>query len=295
MLLIVPLLVNVAFFTLLERKVLSLCQLRKGPNKVYFLGILQPFADAVKLFLKEQVIPYNSNKIIFYFSPLIRIFLRILLWNLIPNFSEFIRWKLSVLVFLLILGIRLYPLLLSGWRSHRKYATLGSLRGVAQTISYEIRLALIVLSLVIFNSSVRLSGISYEKRCSYRVFLYMPLLYIWLLRCLAETNRTPSDFSEGESDLVSGFNVEYGSGSFALIFMAEYSSILLLRFLTVIFFFPSSDLLVFVQRISISFWWVWVRGSYPRYRYDKLINLAWKNILPLSLSWLRIPMCLFLL
>jgi NADH-ubiquinone oxidoreductase chain 1 len=228
---VIPVLLNVAFFTLLERKILGLRQARKGPNKVAFGGLLQPFADAIKLFLKERAGLYFSNYFLFLFSPVLAIFLILWLWAVIPLSRGALPVLYSALIFLVILSLNLYPLLIAGWASNSKYALVGAIRGVAQTISYEIRLALLLLRFLSAAGSARIGRWLWEARRSSLLLLALPLLVLWVISCVAETNRTPFDFAEGESELVSGFNIEYGAVGFALIFIAEYARILFLRLL----------------------------------------------------------------
>lgn len=295
--LLIPVLVNVAFITLLERKILGYRQSRLGPNKVSFIGILQPIADAIKLFLNQLEIPFRRNYLLFYFSPIFSVFFVLWVWSLIPIIRGFHIYSFSIILFLIILRFNVYPLLLAGWASNRKYALLGGLRGVAQTISYEIRLALILLRFLIFSFRFRIDRVNYRfKRVS--VFSLAPfMLIIWIISCLAETNRTPFDFSEGESELVSGFNVEYGSGGFALIFIAEYASIYFLRIITVYMGLGWTPIRILrhVFSIFLVFFWVWARATLPRFRYDFLIRLAWKSILPLTLSYLEILLIRFII
>jgi len=230
-LILVPILLNVAFITLLERKVLRYSQYRLGPNKVRVYGILQPIADAVKLFSNQFEILYSRNYILYFLSPLIGVFLVLLIWSTAPVITNFHGFLYSIIIILIIMRIGVYPLLLAGWSSNRKYAILGGLRGVSQTISYEIRLALILLILLIYLNSFSLETLIINSYSVSMIILNPLLTIFWLVSCLAETNRTPFDFSEGESELVSGFNVEYGSGGFAVIFIAEYARIYFLRML----------------------------------------------------------------
>nr|YP_011013765.1 NADH dehydrogenase subunit 1 [Bittacus lii]WPY71133.1 NADH dehydrogenase subunit 1 [Bittacus lii] len=287
-LLIICVLVGVAFLTLLERKVLGYIQIRKGPNKVGLMGIPQPFSDAIKLFTKEQTYPIVSNYISYYFSPIFSLFLSLLVWLTVPYFIGLIMFNLGLLFFLCCTSLGVYTVMIAGWSSNSNYALLGGLRAVAQTISYEVSLALILLSFIFLIGDYNL--LSFYEYQGYVWFLFMtfPLGLSWFASCLAETNRTPFDFAEGESELVSGFNVEYSSGGFALIFLAEYASILFMSMLFCVIFLGCdlNSFLFFLKLVVLSFMFIWVRGTMPRYRYDKLMYLAWKSFLPLSLNYL---------
>nr|UFQ24216.1 NADH dehydrogenase subunit 1 [Anopheles albitarsis] len=288
LLLVICVMVGVAFLTLLERKVLGYIQIRKGPNKVGFNGLLQPFSDAVKLFTKEQTYPLVSNYISYYFSPVFSLFLSLLIWMCIPYLIKLYSFNLGVLFFLCCTSLGVYTVMIAGWSSNSNYALLGGLRAVAQTISYEVSLALILLSFIFLIGNYNFMNFYNYQSYIWFIFFCFPLGLVWLASCLAETNRTPFDFAEGESELVSGFNVEYSSGGFALIFLAEYSSILFMSMLFVVIFLGSDiySLLFFFKLTFISFIFIWVRGTLPRFRYDKLMYLAWKSFLPLSLNYL---------
>nr|YP_010374023.1 NADH dehydrogenase subunit 1 [Episesarma lafondii]QJH91617.1 NADH dehydrogenase subunit 1 [Episesarma lafondii] len=286
--LIICVLIGVAFVTLLERKILGYIQIRKGPNKVGFMGILQPFSDAVKLFTKEQMIPTVSNFMIYYMCPVFSLFISLLVWVVMPYEINLVNFNLSILFFLACLSMGVYSTMIAGWSSNCKYSLLGSLRAVAQTISYEVSLALILLSFVMLIGGFNLNLFNEYQANFWFIIIAFPLSMVWFSSCLAETNRTPFDFAEGESELVSGFNTEYGAGGFALIFMAEYASILFMSVLFVIFFLGSSPFSVvfYIKSVMIAFVFVWVRGTLPRLRYDKLMYLAWKSYLPLSINYL---------
>nr|AWB99823.1 NADH dehydrogenase subunit 1 [Anopheles rondoni] len=288
LLLVICVMVGVAFLTLLERKVLGYIQIRKGPNKVGFNGLLQPFSDAVKLFTKEQTYPLVSNYISYYFSPVFSLFLSLLIWMCIPYLIKLYSFNLGVLFFLCCTSLGVYTVMIAGWSSNSNYALLGGLRAVAQTISYEVSLALILLSFIFLIGNYNFMNFYNYQSYIWFIFFCFPLSLVWLASCLAETNRTPFDFAEGESELVSGFNVEYSSGGFALIFLAEYSSILFMSMLFVVIFLGGDiySLLFFFKLTFISFIFIWVRGTLPRFRYDKLMYLAWKSFLPLSLNYL---------
>lgn len=287
LLLNIGVLVGVAFFTLFERKLLGYIQLRKGPNKVGFIGLLQPFADAIKLFTKEHVKPIYSNYLPFVISPIVGLTLSLLGWLSLPSKFNIISFDLRVLFFLCVVSIGVYSLLAAGWRSNSKYSLFGALRGVAQTISYEVRLVLILLVPVLLRMRYDWIELQSYQKGFWFIFMFPLRGLIWFISCLAETNRTPFDFAEGESELVSGYNTEYRSGGFALIMLAEYTRILFISLLIVVMFFGGIlnfySLFLF---IIIAFIFVWVRGTLPRFRYDKLIYLAWKSFLPFSLIYL---------
>ena len=289
MILIVLILINVAFVTLFERKILGYRQIRKGPNKVSIIGLIQPFNDAIKLFSKELVFPNLSNALQYFISPILGLIIVLISFFLFPfkeiNFSI----SISVLFIYMILRINVYPVLFSGWASNRKYALLGRLRSVAQTVSYEVRLALMLIFYLTINMSLNLNFIISINYYWYKFFLFLPIVGIWLISCVAETNRTPFDFAEGESELVSGFNIEYGRVGFALIFMAEYARIIFIRIIFSLIFFSyrTNNLYFYLLITLLVIVWVWIRTTFPRYRYDKLINLAWKIYLPITLFLLN--------
>nr|YP_009732548.1 NADH dehydrogenase subunit 1 [Trachys auricollis]QHS71071.1 NADH dehydrogenase subunit 1 [Trachys auricollis] len=288
LILVIFLLLGVGFLTLLERKVLGYIQLRKGPNKVGFIGLPQPLADGIKLFSKEQVNPLMSNFYAYYFSPVMNLFLALSIWLCVPFFSSLLSFNFSVLFFLACSSLSVYTIMVSGWSSNSIYSMLGGLRSVAQTISYEVSLALVLISFLIIVSSVSLFSFSLYQKYIWLFFISLPLALIWFITSLAETNRTPFDFAEGESELVSGFNTEYSAGGFALIFLAEYANIIFMSMLFSLFFLGGDyySFIFFVKITFISFVFIWVRGTLPRYRYDKLMYLAWKSFLPISLNFI---------
>nr|CDN96565.1 NADH dehydrogenase subunit 1 [Cherax quadricarinatus] len=288
LMLMVCVLVGVAFVTLLERKILGYIQIRKGPNKLGILGLLQPFSDAIKLFVKEQNSPVVSNFLPYYLSPVFGLFIALILWSVIPYDLGLVDFDMGMLFFLCCLSLGVYPLLSAGWASNCKYSLLGSLRAVAQTISYEVSLALILLSYVFLVGSFSFMELSYYQESMWFVWLTFPLSMVWLGSCLAKMNRTPFDFAEGESELVSGFNTEYSSGGFVLIFMAEYVSILFMSGVSTLLFLGGSVLSLgfYMKLVMVSFTFIWVRGTLPRLRYDKLMYMAWKSFLPMSLNFL---------
>nr|YP_009938340.1 NADH dehydrogenase subunit 1 [Lethe nigrifascia]QNU07759.1 NADH dehydrogenase subunit 1 [Lethe nigrifascia] len=288
LILIIGVLIGVAFLVLLERKVLGYIQIRKGPNKVGFMGLLQPFSDAVKLFTKEQIYLNYSNYIFYYFSPVLSFMLSLMIWMVIPYYFNLIMFNMGVLFFLCCMSLGVYTVMIAGWSSNTNYSLLGGLRAVAQTISYEVSLILIMMSSIILIMDFNLLKFMDYQMLIWFLFMMFPLSLCFLSSLMAEVNRTPFDFAEGESELVSGFNVEYSSGGFALIFLAEYSSILFMSLLFVIIYMGGYNLslLFYLKMIMISFLFIWVRGTLPRYRYDKLMYLCWKSYLPISLNYL---------
>ena len=285
-----------SFYTLIERKALGYFQNRKGPNKVGLCGVPQPFADAIKLFTKEVNYPKYANVLPFSISPIFNLILSLIMWTLFPHvYPRFIN-KFGVLIFLVISSLSVYGIIIAGWSSNSKYALLGSLRGVAQTVSYEVSITLIILSPLLIYCGFNLNEY-YHISWSIPLILYFHVFYIWVISILAETNRTPFDFAEGESELVSGFNTEYRSFQFALLFIAEYARIIIISIISIVLFFASViivNIIIFVVWcLLISFFFIWVRASYPRIRYDKLINLTWKTFAPLSIAVL-VVLCPFL-
>nr|YP_009695386.1 NADH dehydrogenase subunit 1 [Curtos bilineatus]QEJ81616.1 NADH dehydrogenase subunit 1 [Curtos bilineatus] len=288
LILVIFILIGVAFLTLLERKILGYIQIRKGPNKVGLMGLIQPFSDAIKLFCKEQINPMMSNYFSYYFSPVLNLFLSLFLWVCLPFFSSFFHFSLGFLFFLCCSSLSVYMIMIAGWSSNSYYSLLGGLRCVAQTISYEVSLSIILLSFLFLILSLSIFDLVIYQNYIWFFFMSFPLSMVWFSSSLAETNRTPFDFAEGESELVSGFNVEYGGGGFALIFMAEYSSILFMSMLYIFLFFGGFfiSLFFFIMVTFITFLFIWVRGTLPRFRYDKLMYLAWKSFLPVSLNYM---------
>nr|DAZ91345.1 TPA_asm: ND1 [Gammarus chevreuxi] len=284
LILFVMVLVGVAFVTLMEQKILAGSQIRVGPNYVGYWGLLQPFADAVKLLSKETVVSRVVSPAVYYISPVVSLSVSLVLWLIYPWGEGGLDLVFSILFFMCVSGVGVYPVLGSGWASNCKYSMLGSLRAVAQMVSYEVSLAMILLSLIWVSGSFSFKGVLESQHMIWNIFVFFPLGYVWFVSSLAETNRTPYDFAEGESELVSGFNTEYGSGGFTLIFMAEYASILLMSLIFSLLFLSScfSGLSV-MKGMIIAFYFVWVRATLPRYRYDKLMSLAWKSFLPITL------------
>ena len=279
--------------TLLERKILGYSQLRKGPNKVRVIGIAQPFNDAIKLFSKELVFPNDANLGQYFLAPICGLFIVLVTFSVFPFKESSISIRLSVIFIYIMIRINVYPVLISGWSSNRKYALLGSLRSVAQTVSYEVRLALILIFYLLIGLCLSLKIISTINIFWVKWIIFSPIVGIWLISCLAETNRTPFDFAEGESELVSGFNIEYGSLGFALIFMAEYARIIFIGFIfSLIFISSARSIYLYLSITVIVGVWIWFRTTFPRYRYDKLINLAWKVYLPTVIFFIPLRLAL---
>nr|QKI36923.1 NADH dehydrogenase subunit 1 [Rigidipenna inexpectata] len=300
----IPILIAVAFLTLVERKILSYMQTRKGPNIVGPYGLLQPMADGVKLFTKEPIRPSSSSPFLFTMTPMLALLLAITIWIPLPFPYPLTDLNLGLLFLLAMSSLAVYSILWSGWASNSKYALIGALRAVAQTISYEVTLAIILLSTITLSGNYTLHTLTTTQEPLYLIFSSWPLAMMWYISTLAETNRAPFDLTEGESELVSGFNVEYAAGPFALFFLAEYANIMLMNTLTAILFLnPSSLNLVqelypmalATKTLLLSSGFLWIRASYPRFRYDQLMHLLWKNFLPLTLAlclWhVSMPIC----
>nr|YP_004021865.1 NADH dehydrogenase subunit 1 [Cervus canadensis songaricus]ADO78914.1 NADH dehydrogenase subunit 1 [Cervus canadensis songaricus]AHL43521.1 NADH dehydrogenase subunit 1 [Cervus canadensis songaricus] len=293
LMLIIPILLAVAFLTLVERKVLGYMQFRKGPNVVGPYGLLQPIADAIKLFIKEPLRPATSSISMFILAPILALSLALTMWIPLPMPYPLINMNLGVLFMLAMSSLAVYSILWSGWASNSKYALIGALRAVAQTISYEVTLAIILLSVLLMNGSFTLSTLIITQEQVWLIFPAWPLAMMWFVSTLAETNRAPFDLTEGESELVSGFNVEYAAGPFALFFMAEYANIIMMNIFTTILFLGAFHNPVLPELYTINFTmksllltisFLWIRASYPRFRYDQLMHLLWKNFLPLTLA-----------
>nr|AIG23357.1 NADH dehydrogenase subunit 1 [Parantechinus apicalis]CBJ55402.1 NADH dehydrogenase subunit 1 [Parantechinus apicalis] len=294
---IIPILLAVAFLTLIERKVLGYMQFRKGPNIVGPYGLLQPFADAVKLFTKEPLRPLTSSISMFIIAPILALSIALTIWTPLPMPNTLLDLNLGLIFVLSLSGLSVYSILWSGWASNSKYALIGALRAVAQTISYEVSLAIILLSIMLINGSFTLKTLSITQENLWLIITTWPLAMMWYISTLAETNRAPFDLTEGESELVSGFNVEYAAGPFAMFFLAEYANIIAMNAITTILFLGPSltpnmshvnTLSFMLKTLMLTMVFLWVRASYPRFRYDQLMHLLWKNFLPMTLA-----MCLW--
>nr|YP_009946946.1 NADH dehydrogenase subunit 1 [Macrostemum floridum]QOH91264.1 NADH dehydrogenase subunit 1 [Macrostemum floridum] len=288
LMLLIVVLISVAYFTLLERKILGYMQLRKGPNKLGVIGIFQPFSDAIKLFSKEFILPLNSNFFIYYLSPIFSFFLSLFIWGLVPYLVGLNFYLLGFMFMLCILSVGVYLVMMSGWSSNSKYSFIGALRSIAQTVSYEVSMIFLFLSLIFLVMDFNLLMLMEFQQLSWFIFMLMPVGIMIMVTMLAECNRVPFDFAEGESELVSGFNIEYGGAEFALIFMSEYSMMLFMSFLFSMMFLGGDlmSLMFYLKMGGMVMVFIWVRGSFPRYRYDKLMYLTWKIYLPISLNYL---------
>nr|AYE89073.1 NADH dehydrogenase subunit 1 [Plestiodon lynxe bellii] len=289
---IAPILVAVAFLTLLERKILGYMQLRKGPNIVGPYGLLQPVADGVKLFIKEPVRPSSSSPTLFIITPTLALFLALMIWTPLPMPMTLADMNLGLLFMLALSSMAVYSILWSGWASNSKYPLIGALRAVAQTISYEVTLGVILLTLIVLTGGFTLHMLIITQEHTWLALCSWPLMMMWFISTLAETNRAPFDLTEGESELVSGFNVEYAAGPFALFFLAEYANILMMNTLTCILFINPGTMThpnmfpinLMLKATALTTLFLWARASYPRFRYDQLMHLLWKNFLPLTLA-----------
>nr|YP_010271143.1 NADH dehydrogenase subunit 1 [Anchon yunnanense]UKB86908.1 NADH dehydrogenase subunit 1 [Anchon yunnanense] len=286
--LILMVLISVGFFTLLERKVLGYVQFRKGPNSVGYLGLLQPFSDGLKLFMSEYCLPLNSNFLIYFFCPIYSLIQSLFMWLIYPYCFHCVNFNFGLLFFLVCSSMGVYGVMICGWSSNSVYSMLGCIRMISQAVSYEVSFSIFLLCYFVLIGGYNLIILGVFQSFVWFMFISLPLFFCWLSCCMAETNRSPFDFSEGESELVSGFNIEYGSGGFALLFISEYSSIIFISLFTVILFL-GGDFNSFFFYLSVNlicFVFIWIRSCLPRYRYDKLMYLAWSVYLPLSLNYL---------
>nr|APF47557.1 NADH dehydrogenase subunit 1 [Hygroplitis sinica] len=277
-------LISVAFLTLFERKIMSLFHYRKGPNKNSFMGIFQPFNDAIKLMTKELFFPKKSSFYIYILSPSLMFILIMMLWMIYPFKTNMLVFEHNLLYFLCFMSLGVYGLILAGWSSNSSFSMIGAIRSIAQSISYEVTFAISIMILLTNMNSMNLFMLLNYNKFMMFLFTFLPLNFIILISMLAEINRTPFDLSEGESELVSGFNVEYSSSKFILIFLAEYSSLMFMMFLyCFLFWLNKFNFLFFMKIIFLILIITWIRMSYPRIRYDKLMKFCWMFMLPLTL------------
>ena len=296
---IVPLLISVAYLTLAERRVIGFMQLRKGPNVVGPFGLLQPFADALKLLSKETILPAGADKVTFIIAPMLTFVLALVAWAVIPFGKSLVIADINVGILYLfaISSLGVYGVIMAGWASNSKYAFLGALRSAAQMVSYEVSMGLVIINVLLCVGSLNLSDIIEAQKTVWFALPLFPMFIVFFISTLAETNRAPFDLPEGESELVAGYFVEYSSMSFALFFLGEYANMILMSAMTTILFLggwlPPFDIyplnvipgpIWFILKISlILFVFLWMRATTPRYRYDQLMRLGWKIFLPLSL------------
>lgn len=304
LLIVIPLLLAVAYLTLVERKVIAAMQLRVGPNVVGWFGLLQPFADGLKLLHKETIIPTRANPLIFLVAPLITFGLSLSAWAVIPFSPGWVVSNINVGVLYLfaISSLGVYGIIIAGWASNSKYAFLGALRSAAQMVSYEVSIGLVIIAVLLSAGSMNLTSIVESQKGLWYVIPHLPMAVIFVISALAETNRAPFDLPEAEAELVSGYNVEYSSMTFALFFLGEYANMILMSAMGTILFLggwlPPFDMIPFTWipgiiwfflKISfLLFIFLWVRATFPRYRYDQLMRLGWKVFLPFSLAWVMI-------
>lgn len=307
LIIIVPLLISVAYFTLAERKILGAIQRRRGPNVIGAFGLLQPLSDGFKLLIKETVMPSSSNKFIFILSPIITFVISLIGWSLIPysKYAILSEVNVGILYLFAISSLGVYGIIMSGWSSNSKYAFLGALRSAAQMVSYEVSLGFIIITIVICCGSFNIQMIIESQKNIWYIIPFFPLFLIFFISGLAETNRHPFDLPEAEAELVSGYNVEYSAMGFALFSLGEYSNMLMMSSLNIILFFGGWLPLITLPFIPNSFWFgikicvfvilfVAMRAGLPRYRYDQLMNLGWKGFLPISLGYLMLTFCILI-
>ncbi|KAA0598301.1 NADH:ubiquinone oxidoreductase subunit H [Azospirillum sp. TSH100] len=297
----VPLLVAVAFMTYAERKIMGAMQMRQGPSIVGPFGLMQPFADGLKLFAKEQILPEGANRVVFYIAPMLTFFLALIAWAVIPFDYGVVLSNINVGVLYLfaISSLGVYGIVMAGWASNSRYAFLGALRSAAQMVSYEVSMGLIIITVLLCVGSLNLTEIVRAQEKVWFCIPLLPMFVMFFISALAETNRAPFDLPEGESELVAGFMVEYSSAPFALFFLGEYANMILMSAMTSILFLGGwlpplpfapftwvPGIVWFALKIAFClFTYVWVRATVPRYRYDQLMRLGWKVFLPLSLFW----------
>lgn len=300
LIIILPILLSVAIFTVFERKLIGYIQYRQGPIKVGFLGLLQPIADGLKLFIKEPITPLNSNFLMFSSAPIITLLLSLINWALIPFYynTVLLDLNLGILFILGISSLGVYGIIVAGWSSNSKYAFLGALRSAAQMISYEVSIGILLIIILLPIGSLNLTDIVIAQKDIWYIFPFFPIFLLFFISSIAETNRHPFDLPEAEAELVSGYNVEYSSVGFAFFFIGEYVNIIFMSTLNTILFFGGwlspfqnssilfNSLIFSLKIVFFIFLFIYIRALLPRYRYDQLMFLGWKVFLPLSLGFL---------
>ncbi len=299
---LVPVLVSVAYLTLAERKVMAAMQMRKGPNVVGPFGLMQPFADALKMLMKETIIPTGANRVLFIVAPLLTMTLAMIAWAVIPVNDG---WAIAdinvgILYLFAVSSLGVYGIVIAGWASNSKYAFLGALRSAAQMVSYEVSMGLVIVTVLLCAGSLNLTAIVHAQERIWFFIPLFPMFVVFFISILAETNRAPFDLPEGESEIVGGFHVEYGAMTFGLFFLGEYANMILMSAMTAILFLGGwlspipfapftwvpGPVWFILKILLVLFMFVWVRATFPRFRYDQLMRLGWKVFLPLSLGWL---------
>ena len=300
---VIPLMGVVAYLTLAERKVIGYMQVRIGPNRVGPRGLLQPIADSLKLMFKEVVIPSGANRFLFLIAPILALGPALAAWAVIPFSSEMVLADINagLLYILALTSLGVYGIIVAGWASNSKYAFLGAMRSAAQIVSYEISMGFALVGVLVAAGSLNLGDIVEAQRGSFSVLNWfcvplLPLFFIYFISGVAETNRAPFDVSEGESEIVAGFHVEYAGMAFALFFLAEYANMILISGLTAVLFLggwlspipgvPDSILWFFAKTSIFLFLFLWFRATFPRYRYDQIMRLGWKIFLPFTIVWI---------
>ncbi len=301
---VVPLLLAVAYLTYFERKVLAVMQLRMGPNVVGPFGLLQPFADGAKLFFKETIIPTGANRVVFMVAPMLTFTLSLVAWAVIPFDAGIVLADINVGIMYLfaISSLGVYGVVMAGWASNSRYAFLGALRSAAQMVSYEVSIGFVMITVLLCVGSLNLTDIVEAQKTVWFAIPLLPMFVVFFISALAETNRHPFDLPEAEAELVAGYQVEYSSMAFALFFLGEYANMILMSAITVLLFLggwlPPFDIAPFnwipgpiwlaLKIALLLFVFIWVRATFPRYRYDQLMRLGWKVFLPLSLFWVAL-------
>ena len=299
---LVPVLISVAYLTLAERKVMAAMQMRKGPNVVGLFGLLQPFADALKMLMKETIIPTGANRVLFLVAPVLTMTLAMIAWAVIPMTEG---WAIAdinvgVLYLFAISSLGVYGIIIAGWASNSKYAFLGALRSAAQMVSYEVSMGFVIVTVLLCAGSLNLTDIVLAQERVWFCIPLFPMFVVFFISILAETNRAPFDLPEGESEIVGGFHVEYGAMTFGLFFLGEYANMILMSAMTTILFLGGwlspipfapftwvpGPIWMILKICIVLFMFIWVRATFPRFRYDQLMRLGWKVFLPFSLFWL---------